>query len=362
VKKAALLVGARPNYMKIAPLWRAIKRESVSFVPVMIHTGQHYDREMSEIFFDDLAIPQPDICLDVGSGSHAEQTGKVMIALEPALMGINPDVLIVVGDVNSTLAGALVAVKMDIPVAHVEAGLRSFDRTMPEEINRILTDSISTVLFTSCKDANKNLNNEGVNQDGIFFVGNIMIDSLVRVLRIANSSDVLKNNRIEPKKYVCVTIHRPSNVDDVRVLRDIISALEDVGKSMPVVFSVHPRTKKMIERSGWKSRDDGLKIIDPLGYMDFVKLMSNAAVVITDSGGIQEETTYLGIQCLTIRKNTERPITISQGTNRLIRPGREDIVREFQDALKRVDGPVPQIELWDGRTAERILEVLKKVI
>jgi UDP-N-acetylglucosamine 2-epimerase (non-hydrolysing) len=362
VKKAALLVGARPNYMKVAPLWRVMKREAVSFVPVLIHTGQHYDREMSEIFFDDLAIPQPDICLDVGSGSHAEQTGKIMITLEPALIGIDPDVLVVVGDVNSTLAGALVAAKMDIPVVHVEAGLRSFDRTMPEEINRILTDSISSILFTSCRDANKNLSNEGIGEDRIYFAGNIMIDSLVRVLKILNSSDILEKMQIEPKRYVCTTIHRPSNVDDARVLREIISALEDVGKSMPVVFPVHPRTRKMLEKSGWKSKGKDLRVIDPLGYVDYMKLMSNAAVVITDSGGIQEETTYLGIQCLTIRDNTERPITISQGTNRLIKPKHEDIVREFRDALKRVNMPVPQIEFWDGRTAERVLEVLKKKI
>ncbi|MDD4870664.1 MAG: UDP-N-acetylglucosamine 2-epimerase (non-hydrolyzing) [Kiritimatiellae bacterium] len=362
MKKAVLLVGARPNYMKIAPLWRVMKLESAGFVPVIIHTGQHYDPQMSDIFFDDLAIPQPDVCLDVGSGSHAEQTGKIMIALEPALMGIDPNVLVVVGDVNSTLAGALVAAKMGIPVAHVEAGLRSFDRTMPEEINRMLTDSISSILFTSCKDADKNLKKEGIPPERIHFVGNIMIDSLVKVLRITNTSDVLERMRVEPGKYVCVTIHRPSNVDDMRILKEIILALEDTGRSMPVVFPVHPRTKKMIARLGWKWGSNGLRMVEPLGYVDFMQLMSNAAVVVTDSGGIQEETTYLGIQCLTIRENTERPITIAQGTNRLIKSGHEDIVRELQDALKRIGRPVPQIELWDGKTAERIFEVLKKVI
>lgn len=362
MKKIALLVGARPNYMKIAPLWRVIKKESADFIPVTIHTGQHYDREMSEIFFEDLLVPQPDVCLDVGSGTHAQQTGKAMIELEPVLLGIDPAVLVVVGDVNSTLAGALVAVKLGIPVAHVEAGLRSYDRTMPEEINRVLVDAISDFLFTSCRDAGENLRKEGVGSEKIHFVGNLMIDSLVKVAPMLQTSDILKELNLESKKYVCVTIHRPSNVDYENVLKGILSGLDDVSKDISVVFSVHPRTRKKIQKMGWSSAGGRFMMIDPLGYIDFMQLMSQAAVVVTDSGGIQEETTYLGIPCLTVRENTERPITVLQGTNRLIRSGAEAIVREVHEALARVDGPVPQIELWDGMAAGRIFEVLKKVL
>jgi UDP-N-acetylglucosamine 2-epimerase (non-hydrolysing) len=362
VKKAALLFGARPNYMKIAPLWRIMKRERDVIVPVTIHTGQHYDKEMSQVFFDDLAMYSPDICLEVGSGSHAGQTGRAMIELEPALMGVDPDILVVVGDVNSTLAGALVAVKMGIPVAHIEAGLRSYDRTMPEEINRVLTDAVSDFLFTSCRDANDNLKKEGVAGDKIHFVGNIMIDSLVHVLPALRSSNILKKLKVETKRYVCVTIHRPSNVDDFGNLGEILSGLDEAGRNMPVVFPVHPRTRKMIDGAGWKPAGEGLKLVDPLGYVDFMQLMSNSAAVVTDSGGIQEETTYLGIQCLTIRDTTERPITVSEGTNRLIKPVRGDIVREIQGALGRTGSGVPRIELWDGKTAERIFEVLKKAL
>jgi len=362
VKKAALLVGARPNYMKIAPLWSEIRKESISFSPTIIHTGQHYDREMSDIFFDDLKMPRPDVCLGIGSGSHAGQTGLTMIKLEPVLKDLAPDVLVVVGDVNSTLAGALAGVKMGIPVAHVEAGLRSFDRSMPEEINRIVTDSVADLLFTSCPDAEVNLRKEGVDGERIHFVGNIMIDSLVQVLPVIRSSDILKRLKLQPKKYVCVTMHRPSNVDTGQTLKGILAGLDKAGKSMPVVFPVHPRTRKVIERIGWKPSGGGLIITEPLGYADFMQLMSNSAVVVTDSGGIQEETTYLGIPCLTVRENTERPITISQGTNRLIKPGQEDIVREIHAATGRAGEPVPRIMLWDGKTAGRILEVLKKTI
>ncbi|OGV64193.1 MAG: UDP-N-acetylglucosamine 2-epimerase, partial [Lentisphaerae bacterium RIFOXYA12_FULL_48_11] len=335
MKKIALLVGARPNYMKIAPIWRVINKEPESFSTVMIHTGQHYDREMSEVFFTDLLMAQPDVMLDVGSGSHAQQTGKAIIELEPVLMGIDPDVLVVAGDVNSTLAGTLVAVKMGIPVAHVEAGLRSFDRTMPEEINRVLVDSVADILFASCRDAVENLRKEGVRSEKIHLVGNVMIDSLVRVVPMLRTSDILRESHLEPGKYVCVTIHRPSNVDDVNVLKEILAGLNKVSRDIPVIFPVHPRTRKKIKETEWKSDVDQFTVTDPMGYIDFMQLMSNAAVVVTDSGGIQEETTYMGIPCLTIRDNTERPVTVSQGTNRLIKANAEDIVREVQGALGR---------------------------
>ncbi len=362
MKKIALLVGARPNYMKIAPIWRVINKEPESFSTVMIHTGQHYDREMSEVFFTDLLMAQPDVMLDVGSGSHAQQTGKAIIELEPVLMGIDPDVLVVAGDVNSTLAGTLVAVKMGIPVAHVEAGLRSFDRTMPEEINRVLVDSVADILFASCRDAVENLRKEGVRSEKIHLVGNVMIDSLVRVVPMLRTSDILRESHLEPGKYVCVTIHRPSNVDDVNVLKEILAGLNKVSRDIPVIFPVHPRTRKKIKETEWKSDVDQFTVTDPMGYIDFMQLMSNAAVVVTDSGGIQEETTYMGIPCLTIRDNTERPVTVSQGTNRLIKANAEDIVREVQGALGRVGRPVPQIELWDGMAAGRIFEILKRVL
>lgn len=362
MKKIALLVGARPNYMKIAPLWRVINRKPEGFSTVLIHTGQHYDREMSEVFFTDLLVPQPDVMLDVGSGTHAQQTGKALIELEPVLLGIDPDVLVVAGDVNSTLAGTLVAVKMGIPVAHVEAGLRSFDRTMPEEINRVLVDSIADILFASCRDAVENLHKEGISGGKIHFVGNVMIDSLVRIVPMLRTSEILQDYRLEPKKYACVTIHRPSNVDDCNVLREILEGLNEVGRDIPVVFPVHPRTRKKIKEMNWEPNASRFIITDPMGYIDFMQLMSNAAVVVTDSGGVQEETTYMGIPCLTIRENTERPVTVLQGTNRLIKAKAVDIVREVHEAMGRTGLPVPKIELWDGMAAGRIFEILKKVL
>jgi len=362
LKKIALPVGARPNYMKIAPLWRMISREKENFLPVIIHTGQHYDPEMSEVFFHDLMVPQPDIALSVGAGSHALQTGKAMIELEPVFQGVSPHAVVVVGDVNSTLAGALVAVKMGIPVAHIEAGLRSFDRAMPEEINRVVVDSISNFLFASCRDAVENLRREGVEGGRIHFVGNIMIDSLVRIMPVLKTSEILKELHVEHGRYICVTLHRPSNVDDEGALKGILSGIEEVSRNVPVVFPVHPRTRKRIDKLGRKPAGGRLMTIDPLGYIDFMQMMSNSAVVVTDSGGIQEETTYMGIPCLTVRPNTERPITVKEGTNRLINAGAEDIVREVYSAIERSGRPAPKIELWDGRAAERIFEVLKKVI
>ena len=357
--KIVLLVGARPNYMKIAPLWRAMQRRGAGLEPVLIHTEQHYDEAMSKVFFDDLGLPRPDLALGVGSGSHGVQTGRVMIALEPVLQAQRPALLVVVGDVNSTVAGALVGVKLGIPVAHVEAGLRSFDRTMPEEINRIVTDAISHCLLTSCADADENLRNEGIAPDRIHLVGNIMIDSLVDHLPRAAQSAVLGQLNLAPRRYIAVTLHRPSNVDDPEKLREILAGLEDAAQGLDVVFPVHPRTRKMIERMGWAPRSARFLLTEPFGYLDFLRLMSQAALAVTDSGGIQEETSYLGIPCLTVRENTERPITVAQGTNRLIHAARADIVAHVAEARQRIGLPAPLIPLWDGQAADRILDVLQ---
>ncbi|MFH0954141.1 MAG: UDP-N-acetylglucosamine 2-epimerase (non-hydrolyzing) [Verrucomicrobiota bacterium] len=357
MSKIVLLAGARPNYMKVFPLWRAIRDTMPDARPVVVHTGQHYDALMSDVFFTDFGMPKPDRFLGVGSGPHGLQTGKTMIALEPILQEEKPDLLVVVGDVNSTMAGALVGVKMGIPVAHVEAGLRSFDRTMPEEINRMVTDAVSDILLTSCRDANENLRREGIPEEKIHFVGNIMIDSLVALMPVASKSAILERLGLSPRKFVAVTLHRPSNVDDPATLRQILDALDELASSMPVVFPVHPRTRKVMGELAFTPRHAGFKILDPLGYLDFLRLESESALVITDSGGIQEETTYLGISCLTVRPNTERPITITRGTNRLVAPDRRAIVENARAALGR-ERRRPEIELWDGATAPRILAVL----
>lgn len=355
MKKIFLLAGARPNYMKVFPLARALKRAG-GFDTKLVHTGQHYDAAMSDRFFDDFGVPPPDFFLGVGSGPHGAQTARVMLALEPLLAEHRPDWLIVVGDVNSTVAGALVAVKLGLPTAHLEAGLRSGDRTMPEEINRIVTDSISDLLLTSCRDADENLLREGVPADRIRFVGNIMIDSLVEMLPRAATSRVLESLSLDPGHYVCVTLHRPSNVDHPEQLRPLVAALERIAHRVPVVFPVHPRTRGMLDRI--ESLPPALKMIEPLGYLDFLRLQSQAALVITDSGGVQEETSYLGIPCLTVRPNTERPITITQGTNRLVLPGRDDLAHAAEEALGAPARSRPSIEYWDGRTAERVVACL----
>lgn len=359
MRKIALIAGARPNYMKIFPLWRAFK-ESPVFQPMIIHTGQHYDREMSDFFFDDLGLPAPDVNLGIGSGTHGEQTGKIMIALEPVLKDQGPDMAVVVGDVNSTMAGALVAAKMGIPIAHVEAGLRSFDRSMPEEINRVVTDAVSSLLFTTCRNANDNLLREGISADKIHFAGNIMIDSLAIYLRQASRSKILETLKLDPGRYIVTTLHRPSNVDDPENIRLIFEKLNMLAGFYPVVFPVHPRTKKKIESCGILPKASGLQLISPLGYLDFLRLMSKSALVITDSGGIQEETTFLGIPCLTLRPNTERPITITHGTNKLIDLCRNDISKEALSAIRNRAFRAQKIEKWDGKTAERILKVLGK--
>ena len=362
MKRILNVVGARPNFMKIAPIQRIMQNMPNTFEPVLVHTGQHYDERMSKLFFDDLELPEPDIYLGVGSGSHAEQTAKIMIEFERVCEKYKPDVVVVVGDVNSTAACSMVASKMWIPVAHVEAGLRSFDRKMPEEINRIITDALSEYLFVTEKSGVNNLLNEGVVKNKIHFVGNVMIDSLIYYLKKDNPSQILDEMNLKGKEYALVTLHRPSNVDDPDNFKKIISAFKEIQKNIPIVFPIHPRTQKNIEKFGLKeeiAKLENLKLIQPVGYIDFMKLMVNCGFVMTDSGGIQEETTYLGIPCLTLRKNTERPSTIEKGTNEIVGNATEKIT---QLAKKIVDGKwkkgeIP--ELWDGQTAERIVGVLK---
>lgn len=356
--KVVNICGARPNFMKIAPLMRAY-RASGGIEPLLVHTGQHYDRNMSEVFFQQLGIPKPDLNLEVGSGSHAVQTAEIMTRIEPVLLDHKPDWLVVVGDVNSTIACALVAAKLGIRVAHVEAGLRSFDRSMPEEINRILTDAISDLLLVSERSGLENLRQEGIAESRIRFVGNVMIDSLLEHRAKAYESKILTHLSLEPARYVLVTLHRPSNVDDGALLADILCTLNLIAQECPVVFVVHPRTRARVEslpRGTERSAD--LRLIDPLGYLDFLRLMSDARVVLTDSGGIQEETTILGVPCLTLRKNTERPVTVSEGTNRLVDPDGESILAAWRLTNERPDRKARVPELWDGKAAGRIVESL----
>jgi UDP-N-acetylglucosamine 2-epimerase (non-hydrolysing) len=379
------VVGARPNFMKIAPLIRAIdkynKKSSSSpanntkLDSILVHSGQHYDYNMSKVFFEELKIPQPDIHLEVGSGSHAEQTGRVLIEFEKILIKEKPDLVIVVGDVNSTLSCALAAVKLHIPVAHVEAGLRSFDCMMPEEINRKLTDAISDYLFTPSIDADENLVKEGVAKEKIFLVGDIMVDSLLFNLKKAKESDILNKLGLANgavKNFALLTLHRPSNVDDSDSLSKILQGLKRISKNIPIILPIHPRTRKQVERFGFQdyfshidsqkpvlsSVQQGLYSLDPLGYFDFLNLMMHSKFVMTDSGGIQEESTVLGIPCLTLRDTTERPITISQGTNVLVHHDIEKMNTEVSRILagcwKKSNCP----RLWDGKTADRIIEIL----
>lgn len=357
--KAAIVVGARPNFMKAAPLIREFGRRS-SFTKLLVHTGQHYDENMSKVFFGDLELPEPEIYLGVGSGTHAEQTGRIMMAFEEVVRREPPDLIVVVGDVNSTLACSLVGAKALIPVAHVEAGLRSFDLTMPEEINRMVTDILSRFCFTTSPEAELNLLHEGVSKDRIFFVGNIMIDSLLFYLEKAERAGILNRLGLVKGEYVLVTLHRPSNVDDAGIFRAIFEGLVELSDELPVVFPVHPRTRKMIDTADPPFRaGSALHLIEPLGYLDFVKAMKNARMLITDSGGIQEETTVLGIPCLTVRENTERPITIEIGTNALVGANGRAMLSEAREILegKSFDNRIPP--LWDGKTAGRIADVLE---
>jgi UDP-N-acetylglucosamine 2-epimerase (non-hydrolysing) len=357
--------------MKVAPVLNALReRQNVvrgnvqnsvhNLVQTLVHTGQHYDVNMSDVFFQQLGIPAPDVNLAVGSGSHARQTAEIMIRLEPVVLERQPDIALVYGDVNSTVATALVCAKLGVPVGHVEAGLRSFDRTMPEEINRLVTDQLADLLFTPSEDGDENLRKEGISADRIFRVGNVMIDSLVRLLPAAHATALptavpIKTDGL-PERYALVTLHRPANVDDNVRLKGILESLLEVNQDLAVVFPAHPRTRKRIEDFGLNAGQ--LRLLDPLPYVDFLGLQSRATVVITDSGGIQEETTYLGMPCLTVRENTERPITVSMGTNVLVGHDREKLRAELARVLagKAKKGTVPP--LWDGHAGERIADIL----
>ncbi len=361
--KLICVCGARPNFMKIAPLMEAFARRPV-LKALLVHTGQHYDEKMSKLFFDDLGIPQPDVNLEVGSASHAVQTAEIMRRFEPVVLDHKPDWVIVVGDVNSTIACALVAVKLGVRVAHVEAGLRSFDRNMPEEINRLLTDAISDLLLVSDPAGMENLRNEGVAPDKVHYVGNVMIDTLLKNRQKADASGVLQQFGLSPRKYAVVTLHRPSNVDDAANLAAILDAFAIIGRDLPIIFPMHPRTRKNIAALGLESRVaaiPGFQTPEPLGYLDFLKLVSDSALVMTDSGGIQEETTILRVPCLTLRENTERPATISEGTNRLVQPDTHAIVAAFHEQMSRPIDPDRFPRYWDGRAAERIADIFAKL-
>ncbi len=360
VVKIINVCGARPNFMKTAPLMRAYRAHQ-GLQPLVVHTGQHYDANMSELFFRQLQIPEPDINLGVGSASHAVQTAEIMAGFEPVLLEHKPQWVVVVGDVNSTIACALVAVKLGVKVAHVEAGLRSFDRTMPEEINRLLTDAISDLLFVSEPSGLENLSREGIPDEKVHFVGNVMIDTLKANLQRAEQSTILERMSLEPGGYNVVTLHRPNNVDDAAALSRIADALQVIQDDLPTVFPMHPRTAQNLSRLGLAerfARMTRLHVVEPLGYLDFLKLMGKAAVVLTDSGGIQEETTILGVWCLTVRENTERPVTLTSGTNTLVGSDPERILSAYRRCRSTplTDPPVP--EKWDGRAAERIAAVL----
>jgi len=369
--------------MKIAPLLRAIDKHNtqnlgLKFTPILVHTGQHYDYEMSQVFFQDLELPKPDVYLGVGSGTHARQTGKVMIEFEKVLLKEKPDLVVVVGDVNSTLAAALAAVKLHISVAHVEAGLRSYDRTMPEEINRLLTDQISDYLFTHSRDADENLKREGVPREKIFFVGNVMVDSLLFNKARADQSQILAQLKLAEEGYALLTLHRPSNVDEKHSLMNIMSAITKISEWIPVVFPAHPRTQKKLrefnlnlpatviaspdELNKLNKLNKQLLIIPPLSYLDFLKLEMYAKFVMTDSGGIQEETTVLNIPCLTLRDTTERPITISRGTNVLVGNNPQKIIEEASRILASKSEASSRVELWDGTAAERIVALITIIV
>jgi UDP-N-acetylglucosamine 2-epimerase (non-hydrolysing) len=360
------VVGARPNFMKIAPVMKAVEALG-GFEQVLVHTGQHYDPQMSDVFFKDLGLPKPDVFLGVGSGSHAEMTGKVMMQLEPVFAEKKPDMVVVAGDVNSTLAAAIVAAKANpaIPVAHVEAGLRSFDMTMPEEVNRILTDRISALCLTPSPDGDENLRREGVPEERIVRVGNVMIDSLRQAQPVFErmAPEVLAKAGVEKGRYALVTLHRPANVDDQAVLDRLVEALVRVAREMPVLFPVHPRTRRRLTEGHCGSRvasQHTLMLAEPVGYLEFQALMQNAKLVLTDSGGIQEETTAHGVPCLTLRENTERPVTITEGTNLLVGRDPERIWPEAEKILNGHSkaGRVPA--LWEGRAAERVAEAIRR--
>jgi UDP-N-acetylglucosamine 2-epimerase (non-hydrolysing) len=345
--------------MKIAPIFAEMRRRSDVFVPKIVHTGQHYDAAMSAAFFRDLGIPEPDVDLGVGSASHAVQTAKIMTAFEPVVLNEKPDWVVVVGDVNSTIACALVCAKLGVKVAHVEAGLRSRDRSMPEEINRILTDAISDLLLTTSHDADKNLKAEGISPEKIRFVGNVMIDSLLQHLKVAERSTVRADLGLAGG-YAVLTLHRPSNVDDRETLAGLCETLIEIAAQLPIVFPVHPRTRGRLEEFGLSAKlsKSNIRLIEPLGYLDFLRLYSGAKMVLTDSGGLQEETTVLGIPCLTLRNNTERPITIEMGTNVLVGTDPDRIRQAAGAALSNTPRETKIPPLWDGEAAGRICDEL----
>ena len=352
------IVGARPNFMKAAPVIEALRAQK-GVSQVLVHTGQHYDANMSDVFFGQLGMPEPDINLEVGSGSHATQAADIMTRIENVLIKEKPDFVVVYGDVNSTVAVAIVCAKLLIPVAHVEAGLRSFDRTMPEEINRILTDRITDIFFTPSMDGNRNLITEGTDPKKIHFVGNVMIDTLVRLLpkALMDGKRGLSPGAVS-KGYILVTLHRPSNVDDAETFKRIMTALVEIDREVPVLFPVHPRTRKLLSSLDIDMSSMRRRVIDPVGYLEFLCLQKNATAVITDSGGIQEETTYLGVPCLTVRENTERPVTVEIGTNILVGQDMERLKSEINKILagSGKTGSVP--ELWDGKAGRRIADIL----
>lgn len=356
--KVLNVLGARPNFMKMAPITAAMARRAGEVAQVLVHTGQHYDDAMSAAFLRDLDMPAPDVNLGVGSGTHTEQTARVMLAFEPVLRAQRPDWVVVVGDVNSTLACALVASKLGVRIAHVEAGLRSFDWTMPEEINRVLTDRMANMLFTPSEDADANLRSEGIAADRIVRVGNVMIDTLHQHLERARRAPVLADLGIRAREFAVLTMHRPSNVDEPEALRRILAALGNVARQLPIMFPAHPRTQARLREHGI-AVPPGIRVLEPMGYVDFLALWSNARLVLTDSGGVQEETTALGIPCLTLRDNTERPITVAQGTNRIVGSDPARITAAVTAILNgEIERAARVPPLWDGRTAERIVDAL----
>jgi UDP-N-acetylglucosamine 2-epimerase (non-hydrolysing) len=358
--KVINVVGARPNFVKISPIMAAYSQYS-TIEPILVHTGQHYDWKMSDSFFCLLDIPKPDINLEVGSASHAVQTAEIIKAFEPVILEHKPDAILVVGDVNSTVACSLVAAKLGVKIIHVEAGLRSFDRTMPEEINRVLTDAVSDMLFCTEQSGVDNLIKEGVAENKIFLVGNVMIDSLIKSKPKADKSEILKQLNLDGGKYAVLTLHRPSNVDNKDVFGGIIDALDAIAKDIPIIFPVHPRTRSNLLSNSLGKRIEAmtnLRMVEPMGYIDFLRLVSSAGLILTDSGGIQEETTYLKVPCLTLRHNTERPITAQIGTNRIVGTDAGNIINAYKDIVNGRNrlGQIPP--LWDGHAAERIVKII----
>lgn len=351
------VVGARPNFMKAAPVIAALS-EHTGVKQILVHTGQHYDKNMSQIFFDELGLPEPDVNLEVGSGSHAVQTAEIMKRFEEVVLEYQPDWVVVYGDVNSTVAAALVATKLHVKVAHVEAGLRSNDRRMPEELNRLVTDRLADLLLTPSRDGDENLKNEGVPADKIAFVGNVMIDTLVRLLPAAEARWPSLKEKYDLDRYGLVTLHRPSNVDGEKSLKLILETLNEIGRELPLLFPAHPRTRARIQSFGLDHLTRHIHFIDPVGYLDFVALQKHATLILTDSGGIQEESTYLGVPCLTVRENTERPITITNGTNYLVGQDMDLLSKLSREILQGTykSGGIP--ELWDGQAGQRIANLL----